>query len=117
MEFSEHNVNVRISRTRPFASKSIWLKLSHCCNSQQFSVHLRDNAPDNHSPKPNSFMAVILLSQRILALEWLLIISEDSACDFGALCLNAKSYLEIEENNFVDLNTLETLKTKTSQWK
>lgn len=32
----------------------------------------------------------------------------------GALFLNAKSYVEIEENNFVDLNTLETLKTKTA---
>lgn len=35
----------------------------------------------------------------------------------GALFLNAKSYLEIEENNFVYLNSLETLKMKTSQWK
>lgn len=33
----------------------------------------------------------------------------------GALCLNAKSHLELEEENFALLNTLETLKTEIGQ--
>lgn len=33
----------------------------------------------------------------------------------GALCLNVKSHLEFEEENFAHLNTLETLKTEIGQ--
>lgn len=35
----------------------------------------------------------------------------------GALCLNMKSHLELEEDNFAHLNTLETLKSEIGQQK